>query len=90
MAWLNLELPLHDELEVEKQARALQQCEDLEQLQTVAVSLLRFAALRESLFQQVLEQLADAEAMLMQAGIDVDQDGWEEWVAEHYPDHPGG
>lgn len=88
MAWLDLELPLHDELEVEKQVRAIQQCDDLDQLRTVAASLLRFAALRESLFQQALEQLADAEAMLMQAGIDVEPDGWDEWVREHYPEHP--
>ena len=87
MAWLNLQLPLHEELEVEKQVWAIRDCDDLERVKELAVQMLRAWASQADITSQLIQQLADAEAMLFEAGLGepVDEE-YLEWARSLYPD----
>lgn len=86
MAWLNLQLPLHEELEVEKQCRAIRECTDLDRLQELAVQMLRLWASQSDITAQLIMQLGEAEALLAQAGLgDPVDDHYLEWARSLYP-----
>lgn len=90
MGWLNLELPLHEELEVEKHVRAILECEDLDHLRDLAARLLRSWAMQSDISAQLIAQLADCELMLAQAGLMPDPDpDYVEWARSLYPQNDG-
>jgi len=69
MAWLNFTLPLTQELEVEKQARAIRNCDDIDELRCLAEQLFRMWCQQADLTAQLIHQVAGAEALLAQAGV---------------------
>jgi fructose-1,6-bisphosphatase len=87
MAWLNFGLPLEEEWEVEKQARAIRDCDDIDKLRDVAEQAFRAWVQQTDIVGQLIQQLADAEALLAQAGIGepVDEE-YLEWARSLYPD----
>lgn len=87
MAWLNFSLPLEEELEVEKQARMIRECDDVDALRSIAEQAFRAWCQQTDIVAQLIQQLADAEALLAQAGIGepVDEE-YLEWARSLYPD----
>jgi len=75
MFWLDLNLSLSDQFEVEKQVRYIQACDDLEELRNVAVELLRFSMTQAHVSNQLITQVAEIEADMIGIG---------EPTAEHY------
>ena len=61
MAWLKLALPLEDEIEVEKQARQIRGCNDIEELRDLAEQTFRALALKTYLVSQLGNMMAKAE-----------------------------
>lgn len=87
MAWLNFGLPLEEELEVEKQARAIRDCPDIEQLRAISEQVYRAWVQQADITRQLYEQLMEAEALLAQAGILPEpEEEYLTWAREHYPD----
>lgn len=85
MAWLNLQLPLHEELEVEKAVRTIMDSEDLDTLRTLAADTYRAWAMQCDITTQLIQQLADCEVMLAQAGLLPDPDtDYLEWARSLY------
>jgi len=68
MFWLDMNLPLSDEFEIEKQVRYIQACENLEELRNVAVELLRFSTLQAHVSSQLVLQAAEIEADMIGIG----------------------
>ena len=68
MFWLDLNLSLSDQFEVEKQVRYIQACDDLEELRNVAVELLRFSTLQAHVSSQLVLQAAEIEADMIGLG----------------------
>ena len=68
MFWLDLNLSLSDQFEVEKQVRYIQACEDLEELRNVAVELLRFSMTQAHVSNQLITQVAEIEADMIGIG----------------------
>lgn len=88
MGWLSFELPLHEELEVEKAVRQIQQCDDLERIRAIAIDAYRAWITQTDIAAQLIHQLADAEAMLGEAGlIEKPDDQYLQWARELYPEH---
>ncbi len=87
MAWLNFGLPLEEELEVEKQARTIRDCQDIDRLREIAEQSFRAWVQQTDIVRQLIGQVAEAEALLMQAGIGepVDQQHLE-WARSLYPE----
>jgi fructose-1,6-bisphosphatase len=87
MAWLSFGLPLEEEWQVEKQARAIRECDDLATLRGIAEQAFRAWCQQTDITSQLIQQLADAEALLAQAGIGepVDEE-YLEWARSLYPD----
>ena len=87
MAWLNFNLPLEEELEVEKQARLIRDCDDVDRLRDIAEQAFRAWAQQTDIVTQLIQQLADAEVLLAQAGLGepVDEE-YLEWARGLYPD----
>lgn len=88
MGWLSFDLPLHEELEVEKAVRQIQQCSDVERLRQIAADAYRAWVTQSDIAAQLISQLADAEAMLASAGvIDPPDEKYLQWASELCPDH---
>ena len=62
MFWLDLNLSLSDQFEIEKQVRYIQGCTDLQELRHLAVELLRFSSLQAHISSQLVLQTAEMEA----------------------------
>jgi hypothetical protein len=87
MAWLNFGLPLEEEWEVEKQARAIRECDDLAQLRAIAEQAFRAWVQQADITAQLIAQMADAEVLMAQAGIGEPPDEeYLRWARECYPD----
>jgi hypothetical protein len=61
MFWLDLNLPLSEQFEVEKQVRYIQASTNLDELRTIAVNLLRFSAIQAQVSHQLVCQVAEQE-----------------------------
>lgn len=68
MFWLDMNLPLSDEFEIEKQVRYIQGCTDLQELRHLAVELLRFSTLQARVSSQLVLQAAEIEADMIGLG----------------------
>ena len=68
MFWLDLNLSLSDEFEVEKQVRYIQACSDIEELRSLTVALLRFATQQAHVSHQLVTQVAEIESDLIGLG----------------------
>lgn len=68
MFWLDLNLPLFDEFEIEKQVRHVRACTDIEELRDLTVALLRFATQQAHVSNQLVKQVAEIEADLIGLG----------------------
>lgn len=87
MAWLNFGLPLEEELEVEKQARLIRACDDMERLRDIAEQAFRAWVQQTDITTQLIQQLAEAEALLAQAGIaDPVEEEYLAWARSLYPE----
>jgi len=90
MAWLNLELPLHEELEIEKHVRVIRDCDDINELRHLAASLLRAWAQQSDITAQLIAQISGCEVMLAKAGLMPEPDrNYLEWAQSLYPDNDG-
>lgn len=69
MAWLNFGLPLEEELEVEKQARVIRDCQDIDKLRQIAEQSFRAWVQQTDITRQLLGQVAEAEVQLAQMGV---------------------
>lgn len=78
MFWLDFNLSLDDEFEVEKQVRYIQASTDINELRHIASELLRFSMLQAHVSHQMVAQVAEAEAT---AGCPVTAEH-EAWAAE--------
>ena len=68
MFWLDLNLSLDDEFEVEKQVRYIHACTNLDELRSLAAALLRFSSQQAHLSSQLVTQVAEIEADLIGLG----------------------
>lgn len=68
MFWLDLNLPLSDEFEIEKQVRYIRACTDIEELRSVTIALLRFATQQAHVSNQLVAQVAEIESDLIGLG----------------------
>jgi|GEM_PF-994981 len=90
MAWLNLDLPLHEELEIEKNVRVILDCDDLDELRKLAASLLRAWAQQSDLTAQLIAQISGCEVILAKAGLLPEPDrNYLEWARSLYPENDG-
>jgi hypothetical protein len=60
MFWLDFNLSLSDEFEVEKQVRYIQASTDIDELRTIATELLRFATVQAHVSNQLVNQALGA------------------------------
>jgi hypothetical protein len=74
MFWLDFNLSLSDEFEVEKQVRYIQGCTDVEELRSLSVALLRMSMQYAHVSNQLVTQVAEMECSAMST----------EPTAEHY------
>ena len=74
MFWLDFNLSLSDEFEVEKQVRHIQGCTDIEELRSLSVALLRMSMQYAHVSNQLVTQVAEMECAVMGT----------EPTAEHY------
>lgn len=90
MAWLNFNLPLHEELEVEKHARMIRDCEDLAKLREIAEQAFRAWCTQADITNQLLGQIADCEVTLANLGVIEEPDPeYLQWARELYPQNDG-
>jgi hypothetical protein len=68
MFWLDMNLSLSDQFEVEKQVRYIQGCTDLQELRHLAVELLRFSMTQAHVSNQLITQMAEIEADMIGLG----------------------
>jgi hypothetical protein len=68
MFWLDMNLSLSDQFEVEKQVRYIQGCTDLQELRHLAVELLRFSMTQAHVSNQLITQVAEIEADMIGLG----------------------
>lgn len=68
MFWLDLNLSLSDEFEIEKQVRYVRACTDIEELRSLTVALLRFATQQAHVSNQLVAQVAEIESDLIGLG----------------------
>jgi hypothetical protein len=78
MFWLDFNISLADEFEIEKQVRYIQASTDIHELRHIASDLLRFATVQAHLSHQLVTQVAEIEAA---AGCPVTAEH-EAWAAE--------
>ncbi|MEY2643638.1 MAG: hypothetical protein RLZZ611_287 [Cyanobacteriota bacterium] len=78
MFWLDFNLSLDDEFEIEKQVRYIQASTDINELRHIASELLRFSMLQAHVSNQLVTQAAEAEAA---TGFPVTAEH-EAWAAE--------
>lgn len=83
MAWLRFGLPLDDAWEVEVNARQIRECDDLERLREFAEQTFRAWCQQTDLTQQLIGQLAEAEAHLAALGAIEEPDAqYLQWARE--------
>lgn len=88
MAWLNLALALEEELEVEKHARVIRHCDDVDQLREIAERTFRAWCQQVDITSQLIRQLAELEAdAAILTGNEIDEH-YLEWARRLYPDQP--
>lgn len=74
---------------MEKAVREIRTCENLEQLQMLAVDSYRAWVTQTNIAAQLIHQLANAEAQLAQAGLMKEPtDEFLRWARELCPDQP--
>ncbi|MEN9491767.1 MAG: hypothetical protein RJA63_2216 [Pseudomonadota bacterium] len=78
MFWLDFNVSLADEFEVERQVRYIQASTDLNELRHIATELLRFSSMQAHVSHQPVAQVAEAECA---AGYPVTAEH-EAWAAE--------
>lgn len=78
MFWLDFNISLADEFEIEKQVRYIQASTDIHELRHIASDLLRFAIVQAHLSHQLVTQVAEIEAA---AGCSVTAEH-EAWAAD--------
>jgi hypothetical protein len=78
MFWLDFNLSLADEFEVERQVRYIQASTDLNELRHIATALLRFSSVQAHVSNQLVTQVAEIECA---AGCPVTAEH-EAWAAE--------
>lgn len=78
MFWLDFNLSLADEFEVERQVRYIQASTDINELRHIASELLRFSMLQAHISHQMVVQVAEAEEA---AGCPITAEH-EAWAAE--------
>ena len=78
MFWLDFNLSLDDEFEIEKQVRYIQASTDINELRHIASELLRFSMLQAHVSNQLVTQVAEAGVA---AGCPVTAEH-EAWAAE--------
>lgn len=88
MAWLNFQRPLEEELEVEKHARVIRDCDDPDQLREIAENLFRAWCQQSDITAQLIKQLAELEAELAFANGEEIDEHYLEWARSLYPDNP--
>ena len=60
--WLSLELPLENELAMEKQCRAIRECEDLNGLREISEALIRQNTSQQIALTQFVHRVAELES----------------------------
>jgi len=75
MFWLDFNLSLSDEFEVEKQVRYIQASTDIDELRTIATELLRFATVQAHVSNQLVTQVAEIEAR-MGCPVTAEHEAW--------------
>ncbi len=68
MGWLRYGLPVEEAWEVEKQARLIRECDDLDKLRTLAEQAFRAWCTQTDITRQLIGQVAEAEVQLAQLG----------------------
>ena len=68
MFWLDFNIPLSDEFEIEKQVRYVRACTDIKELRSVTIALLRFATQQAHVSNQLVAQVAEIESDLIGLG----------------------
>jgi hypothetical protein len=87
MGWLRFGLPLDEEWEVEKQARMIRECDDLDKLRKVAEQAFRAWCGQVDITSQLIAQVAEAEVQLAQLGAIEEPDAqYVQWARDLYPD----
>lgn len=81
MGWLNFERPLEDELQIERQARVIRQCEDVEELQHICEKIFRSWAQQCDITAQLIRQVAELE---VQAGFEEPDTDYVQWAKSLY------
>ena len=59
--WMIVDLPLEEQLTVEQQIRAAQNCEDVDEVRELCGQLLRSATLQKTLLRQAVTRIAELE-----------------------------
>lgn len=81
MGWLNFERPLEDELQIERQARVIRDCHDVQELQAISEKLFRSWAQQCDITAQLIRQVAELE---VQSGIEDDTSDYVAWARSLY------
>jgi len=68
MFWIDFEIPLSDQFEIEKGCRHIIDTDNIEELKTLACSLLRFAMQSANISNQLVNQMAEVESDLLSLG----------------------
>jgi hypothetical protein len=68
VGWLRFGLPLDEAWEVEKQARMIRECNDLDKLRNLAEQAFRAWCTQTDITRQLIGQVAEAEVQLAQLG----------------------
>jgi hypothetical protein len=82
MGWLRFGLPLEEELSVEMEVRKLQACNDLEAVKRFAEQAFRAWVVQVDINGQLIDQLAEAEAILEGAGRGEPSEEHMRWARE--------
>ncbi|MEN9542128.1 MAG: hypothetical protein RLZZ459_2219 [Cyanobacteriota bacterium] len=91
MGWLRFGLPLEEEWEVEKQARAIAECDDIDRLRGFAQQVFRAWCNQTDITAQLIGQVAELEAQLAQLGVMPPPDPqYLQWARELAPGPPAG
>lgn len=83
MGWLRFGLPMEEAWEVEKQARQIRECNDLDRLRDLAEQAFRAWCTQTDITRQLLGQVAELEVQLAQLGAIEEPDAqYVQWARE--------
>jgi hypothetical protein len=83
MGWLRYELPVDEAWEVEKHARQIRECDDLDKLRDVAERMFRAWCNQADITRQLIGQVAEAESQLAGLGVMEEPDAqYLQWARE--------